>query len=145
MLVLGVASSPSSSGWTLIDVNEGVGRIVSAGRAAPMTAEAIANIAGMMTALPDPPELVVVGNDRPSEHSYSQAVGRWMQAFESVGVECATVTPAIWQSAVGQSLPADPDRRTLGARAAAVLFGGEIAEADAACMALWAGRKRATY
>ena len=139
MLVLGIAPSPSSSGWALVEVSSDGERLVSTGRVTGANAEAIANLAGVMTTLPDAPEMVVVEDARPSERAYSQNVGRWLQAFEAYGIECATVTPAIWQESVG---PNDHDRRTLGTRAAMATFGVEVAEGDAACTALWAGRKR---
>ncbi len=139
MLVLGISASPAGSGWALVDVNLERGRIVSTGRVRGSGGEVISALAGQMAALPSPPELVVVEDVRPSERTYSQTVGRWLQAFDGLGVESVTVAPGIWQAAL---VPGDGDRQTAGARTARSTYGTEVVDPDAACAALWAGRKR---
>ncbi len=142
MLVLGIASSPTSSGWAVVDVVLDCARMVGAGRVRGSSGEVISSFSGMLTASPaspGPPGLVVVEDVRPSDRAHSQTVGRWLQAFEGLGVECATVAPGIWQAALS---PNDADRQTLAARVARAAFGPDVAEPDAACVALWAGRKR---
>jgi hypothetical protein len=145
MLILGIASAPSSSGWALVEVSNDGEHLVSTGRINAATGETVANLAGVMTTLPDAPEMVVVEDTRPTERAFSQVVGRWLQAFEGVGIKCATVSPALWQATMSREVHTDADRRALGSLVAERLFCTPVAEGDAACVALWAGRKRLTY
>ena len=140
MLVLGISAAPTGSGWAVVDV-DGVGaRFIGAGRVRGSSGEVIATFAGMLTARPGPPSLVVVEDVRPSDRAHSQTVGRWLQAFAGLGVECATVAPGIWQASLA---PGDLDRQSIGARSARGVFGVDHPEPDSVCVALWAGRKRA--
>lgn len=148
MRILGIDSAISRCGWALVERVRGVGRekLLGRGVLCAVDGEVVQEFAGRMTNGKDEIDLVVIEDAYLDKNvdtvkQLSRLVGRWEQAFETLGVETKLVMASVWQMRILTGLitpKSKRDERKLAAkRWAKATFNEDLGpdEADASAIA----------
>lgn len=147
MIILGLDSA-RTTGFALVERTVGPERLLEYGTIEAAGAEVIQAFATRMATRKRPPDLVAIedgflGKNVVTLKSLCYLVGRWQQAFESMGVETITRMADRWQRGLlGRDLGGTGNRESRK-KAAAIWtkawFKQTLDEdaADAACLATW--------
>lgn len=153
-IVLGIASAFRRTGWALVE-HEGTGeRLIAYGALDAVDHEVVSEFAGKMATGKLTIDMVVIKDAYLGEHvdtlkSLCRLMGRWQQAFESLGIETRLLMEDVWQRGVLTGLISsgsiqDARRKAVQVWAKenfAVALGSD--EGDAAGLATFEIRRRA--
>jgi Holliday junction resolvasome RuvABC endonuclease subunit len=152
IIVLGIDSAISKCGWAVVERDGGHERLVAHGVLVAVDGEVVGDFAGRM-AHGQRIDVVVIEDayldtNVDTVKKLSRLVGRWQQAFETLGLETTLVMGSVWQrqilsGLIGLTSPREARKKAakLWARATFHEALGED-EADAAGLATWGARQR---
>ena len=154
MIVLGVDSAFSRTGWALVEREDRRERLIAHGILEACDADVVSEFAGKMATGPLTIHTVVIEDAYLAENvdtlkALCRLVGRWQQAFEVLGLRTRLVMADVWQRGILLGLIGARSEREERKRAAqlwAKATFGEVLhsdEADAAGIATWQIRQRA--
>lgn len=153
MIVLGLDAA-SHTGWGLIERVGGREKCLGSGVVNGKSWEEVDALASRVVHGDNPPDLVAIednflGVDPNAMKVISRIVGRWLQAFEPLGIDAVLVMASTWQAALLKGLMAHRAQRAERKRAAAQWVQANCGvdlkgdEADAVCLACYAARAKA--